>query len=159
PPGVADRVVAREADAEEIGRVVRAEFLRDDRALHQLQQDLVAEGGVVDCFVIRLADLLEPARHRMWERDALRLALPLARRFVRPAVLGVVEVLTQAGPILAEPAIAGSGRVVLAHPGMETVAIVGRGGEAPRVHVPPVAGVGLRAAREDGPAILERQRY
>ena len=53
-PAVADRIIARETEAKQVGNVVLAQSLRDDGLLGQPQQDVVAERRVVQRLVVTL---------------------------------------------------------------------------------------------------------
>ena len=98
PPGVADDVVARKADRQQVRHVVLAELLGDDGRLDQLQQKVVAERRVGQGVVVRLARPLEAPVDRVRKRDPLPNAFAFPEDRVRPAVLYIVEVRPESIP-------------------------------------------------------------
>ena len=156
-PAVADAVVAGETDAQQVGHVVLAEFLGNDRLLDEFQQKFIAIGRVVERLVIGLGELLRSAVGRVREDGALPGALALADALVHAAVFGVVDVGAVTGPVLVEPAVDDLAVVELVHPGMDGVAVKRRRDDFRVRPVEPVDGIGLLADRQHRRAILERQ--
>src|SRR5262249_4414685 len=143
-----------EADAEQVGRIVLTQFLGLDGPPDQAEQQVVAEGRAEDGLAGEFARFEHAGVEAMGEGFALEDADAFARAIVGAAVFIVVEVRSEAVPRLCEPGVGRRRAVVVLHPRVKALPIVGGRYEAAKARAEPVTGIGPLATGEDSASIF-----
>src|SRR5262245_628380 len=94
----------------------------------------------------------------MWEHAALAEADPFERNVVGATELGVVEVMAQTRPILAEPLVLRVLLVESADPRRQRFVVISRRDEAARARTEPEDQLGPQRRKQNGRPILDRER-
>ena len=109
PEAMADKIVGRKTDAEQVRHIALAEFLRDDGRFREIEQQFVAPGRIFDS---------GNARRRMRKGPALLVGIAFEFDVVGAAELDVIEIGPQTVPGSADPGVDLFAGVELGDPAM-----------------------------------------